>query len=197
MKVLVVFDATNQAEQNLQAALRPSHIRGQETPEFLICVMELLCEGRPLDDYLPEMEGNTKKALELARRYVAEAGLDLFTSLKVLRGMEMDAAQLLADQAEDWEADIIYLALGKRCDACKPPPARGGFLSGLNFFQRPNLKGELVETSPGPVVYNNPEIFPKDVLQRAPCGVQITCHGQTLFSLYLFHSPKSSRISEK
>src|SRR5438309_7547767 len=93
MKMLVVYEKTPQAALNLRLALEMARLTQKavgDKPEMLVCVMELLREDKPLDDYLSEMENSTWAALAQIDQLLEVAGDNLRANVrvKVLRGVE-------------------------------------------------------------------------------------------------------------
>jgi hypothetical protein len=181
MKSLVVFDGTRGAEQNLRLALAAANVSETAAPEVLVCVLQLLREDQPLDDYLADMEQASERAIEAVGRIVGQTGCKAGITLTLLKGMELEAAELIAYQAADWQADQIYLGLDQDCVYCKEEtPRRSNF---FGFFKKPKTtEAQAAELTP--TSYSHQPISIDSLLALATCPLKITCHGEVLFSLY-------------
>jgi hypothetical protein len=190
MKSLVVFDGTRGAEQNLRVALEAanySETGRQNPPEILICILQLLPEDQPLDDHLADMEQASERAIESVGRIVGETPSKAGITLTLLKGMELEAAQLVACQALEWQAGQIYLGLENECTTCQQAkPGRGGFFR-FTGAGRKSKKGPAA-TAPTTELKTVPDslqpIAVADLTALVTCPIKVTCHGEVLFSLY-------------
>lgn len=194
MKMLVVFEKSPQDTLNLRLALEMARFTLKavgDRPELAVCVMELLREDRPLDDYLAEMERTTEDALTRIDAILAEAGDDLRSHIqvKVVRGMELEAAELVAFQAREFQAEIIQLSVSRSCAVCQEQQRHPSGWFGRLFGR----KGQ------GPDETSSPELFPprpvsvNRLAQLTGCRINVTCHGEKLFTLYAHGSKINSR----
>ncbi len=162
--------------------------------ELLVCVVELLREDKPLDDYLGEMDRATRNALRQVEDILDTAGDNLRAKVKVkiLRGMELEVTDLVACQARDWQADLIQLSAGQGCAACRQGSRRGNFSRlfkvVFNFNRRKSVAQELAILSP----YTPKPISLTELLRTTDCRINLTCHGERLFTLYMHHSAVNS-----
>lgn len=195
MKMLVVYEKSPQAALNLRLALEMVRFTWKvvgDKPEILVCIMELLREDRPLDDYLTEMERTTEDALAQVETILYEAGDDLrsIVNVKVVRGMELEAAELVAGQAAEFQAEIIQLSVSQSCAICQQRQSR----------QRSHWPGKIFSRHKLP----QPEVTPQDLYPPKPvslnklaaltgCRINVTCHGEKLFTLYVHGSEINSR----
>lgn len=195
MKMLVVYEKSPQAALNLQLALEMARFTWKavgEKPELLVCLMELLREDRPLDDYLTEMERSTEDDLKEIENALAEVG-DVLKSqvrVKVVRGMELEAAELVASQAAEFQPDLIQLSVSQACAACqqkqsKPKVTWAGKLFSRNRVPQVELS-QPDPSQPKPVSLNR-------LAALTGCRINVTCHGEKLFTLYLHGSEINSR----
>jgi len=196
MKILVVFEKSPQAVLNLRLALEMVRLTWKavgDKPELLVCVLELLREDRPLDDYLAEMERTTEAALAHINDILYRSGDDLrsLVRVKVVRGMELEAAELVAAQAREFEAEVIQLSVSQGCAVCqarqrKEKGGRFGKLFGRNKL--PREQGEPAHDlyPPRPVSLNR-------LAQLTGCRINVTCHGEKLFTLYVHGAEINSR----
>ena len=192
--MLVVFEKTPQAALNFRLALEMARFSQKavgDLPEILVCVLELLREDRPLDDYLGEMEKTTQAALEQIDFMLDQAGDNLreHVQVKVLRGMELEAADLVAYQAREWQAEIIQLTVNEECADCQRRKAKqlnGHWLARL-FGKKAPVRPESQPAYPlKPLSLNR-------LLKLSNCRVNVTCHGEKLFTLYMHGSEVNSR----
>lgn len=194
--MLVVYEKSPQAALNLRLALEMARLTWKavgDKPELLVCVMELLREDRPLDDYLAEMERTTEDALTWIDALLYEAGDDLRSNVrvKVVRGMELEAAEMVAYQAREFEAEIIQLSVSQSCAVCQQQrhKQKGGRFGKL--FSRKSLPEEAEDPEkdlypPRPVSLNR-------LAKLTACRINVTCHGEKLFTLYVHSSEINSR----
>lgn len=199
MKMLVVYEKTPQAALNLRLALEMARLTQKavgDKPEMLVCVMELLREDKPLDDYLAEMENSTGAALAQIDQLLEAAGDNLRSNVrvKVLRGMELEAADLVARQAREWQAALIQLTVDQECASCqqrKHKQPRSGKAS-LGWFSR--LRGKRAAASlESPAPYTTKPVSLNRLLKLTNCRINVTCHGEKLFTLYMHHTEINSR----
>ncbi len=198
MKILVVFDQTGQAEQNLRAAMQMARVTqisiGVET-ELLVCVLELMREDKALDDYLGEMERSTEQALMKIEHILDEAGDNLRpnVSVKVLRGIDLEITDLVAYQARAWQADLIQLSVGEECAICKLQFRERKLPPFFKLFHKVNKRKVTAQSLPPPEAYSPKQISLNDLLYKTQCRINVTCHGERLFTLYMHHSEVKSR----
>lgn len=195
MKMLVVYEKSPQAALNLRLALEMARLTLKavgDKPELLVCVMELLREDRPLDDYLAEMERATEDALARIDAILYQAGDDLRSNVrvKVVRGMELEAAELVADQAREFQAEIIQLSVNKACAVCQQQQhkQKSGWFG--KFFKRRSLPAA---EAPKQDLYPPRPVSLNRLAQLTACRVNVTCHGEKLFTLYVHSSEINSR----
>ena len=195
MKMLVVYEKSPQAALNLQLALEMARFTWKavgDKPEILVCIMELLREDRPLDDYLTEMERATEDALAQVETILVEVGDDLRSSVqvKVVRGMGLEAAELVAGQAAEFRAEIIQLSVSQSCAVCqqRQPRQRGHWLG--KIFSRKRL---LQPEGPPSDLYPPKPVSLNKLAALTGCRINVTCHGEKLFTLYLHGSEINSR----
>ncbi len=197
--MLVVFERGTQAILNLRLALEMARLTQKavgDKPEMLVCVMELLREDKPLDDYLGEMEKSTEAALAQIGEILDAAGHNLRANVqvKVLRGMELEAADMVAHQAQAWQAELIQLSVNQECATCqqrKLKQQRGGRW-GFGWVGR--LHGNrTVASLESPAVYVTKPVSLNRLLKLTGCRINVTCHGEKLFTLFMHHSEVNSR----
>lgn len=214
MKLLAVFDGTNEAELNLRTALKVAYASSSSPPnsqdhsELLIVVLELLREDKPLDDFLGEMEKATAQSLSRAETIVAEAGAGLTTiAIKVLRGMELEAAEVVVQQAKKWKADQIYMSLGEEAasylyaQAALNQQARffSNFANKLRTYfklKSPKKAGVAPDFSFEELAYSARTISVVDFIPIAPCPVKVTYQGEVIFSLHVHRSQAKLKPEE-
>lgn len=187
--MLVVYEKTPQAALNLRLALEMARFSLKavgERPEILVCVLELLREDRPLDDYLGEMEKTTGIALAQIDRLLVAAGDNLRSNVqvKVLRGMELESAEMVAREAQQWGAELIQLTVDRECAECQRRNRQGGWFGRL--FGRKTVAPEGEAYPVKPLSLNR-------LMQLTGCRVNVTCHGEKLFTLYMHGAEVNSR----
>jgi hypothetical protein len=195
MKMLVIFEKSPQAALNLRLALEMARLTWKAVghkPELLVCVMELLREDRPLDDYLAEMERATEDALARIDDILDQAGDNLRPNVrvKVVRGMELEAAELVAYQAREFQAEIIQLSVNRACAACQQHQHQQKSGWPGKIFKRKSLPA-----APAPVqdLYPPRPVSLNTLARLTACRINVTCHGEKLFTLYVHNSEINSR----
>lgn len=202
MKSLVVFDGTSGAEQNLKVALEAANYSktdSQNPPEVLICILQLLPEDQPLDDHLADMERASEHAIETVGRIVGETPSKADITLTLLKGMELEGAELIACQALEWQADQIYLGLDHECTTCRSAkPDRGGLFR-LTKSGRQSKKNQAVIAPVEELKAASPSLKPisvADLMALINCPLKVTCHGEVLFSLYAQPAKVRSQLAD-
>lgn len=194
MKMLVVFEKSPQAALNLRLALEMARLTWKavgDKPELLVCIMELLREDRPLDDYLAEMERTTEDALEQIEAILAQVGDDLRSNVhvKVIRGMELEAAELVAYQSREFEAALIQLSVTQSCAVCQQQQHE----QKEGWFGRIFYRKSLPAPTPVQDLYPPKPVSLNRLAQLTGCRINVTCHGEKLFTLYVHSSEINSR----
>ena len=196
MKMLVVYEKSPQAALNLRLALEMARLTWKavgDKPELLVCIMELLREDRPLDDYLAEMERTTEHSLAQIDAILYYAGDDLRpnVSVKVVRGMELEAAELVAEQARQFQAEIIQMSVNQSCAVCleQQHKQKGGWFGIL--FKREKIQPD--EELPAQDLYPPRPVSLNRLAQLTACRINVTCHGEKLFTMYVHGSEINSR----
>jgi cob(I)alamin adenosyltransferase len=209
MRWLVVYDGVNElkAVQNLQVALqqannfltakiRPTENTGsKEVLELEICILQLLLEEFPLDDYISDMERATAEDLAQVNRVLQEYPYDreqITVAVKVLRGQEKEASSLVAAEAKSRKAERIYLPLEESCWKCqnsrvsRSNPLKTLFTAASWWRRRASKSGQTppAEIRPSQVGI----ISVAELLGQAPCPVYPTCHNEVVFSLQMQRS---------
>ncbi|HEX2911682.1 MAG TPA: hypothetical protein VH186_12805 [Chloroflexia bacterium] len=179
MKTLIVFDGTEQSVQNLQAALN----RTEPEATLKIPILELLPEDAPLDDYLADMEERGLEYYKFIRQTVDQSGFP-DALLEIWQGLEPEATQMVAHRATSWEAELIYVPLGKPCYICQETQYHGK----LGFGH----KKPLEESEPFTALVN-----PNSLSRMVNCPVAVTCHGDTILVLrnYLPESGRAEKFA--
>jgi len=195
MKMLVVFEKSPQAALNLRVALEMARLTWKavgDKPELLVCVMELLREDRPLDDYLAEMERATEDALAHIDDILCQTGDDLrpHVHVKVLRGMELEAAELVAYQAREFQAEIIQLSVNRACAACQQQQQHHKRGWPGKIFRRKSI---AAAQDPAQDLYPPRPVALNRLARLTACRINVTCHGEKLFTLYVHNSEINSR----
>jgi hypothetical protein len=189
-KLLVVFENTEQALQNLLAAIGTAKAENLATGnkvQMRVCILQLLQENLTLDYYLEKVEYSTQRILALVRQTLIQEKMPEAT-LEVLQVMEPGAAQLVAKRAADWGADQIFVSLGKTCEKCLEKKARHLSFFGFRGYVRPQL--EL------PAIIYKQAVDPNDLLKLANCRVTVTCHSQIVISMQQYQ-PRSATQSNR
>lgn len=199
MKLLVVFENTPESKQNLRAALRTARLIQTDKLELKsdmqvrICVLTLLPEDKPLDEYLGKMERDSQVALEEARRIIAEENMPS-AILEVVRGMEPEAAQLIARRANEWETDQIYVSQHQECMECYK--ARLAASSGRRFFGLLHSRVAVQEQELLPPQVYNQKVKADELLNLTGCRIVMTCHGEISMAVQKY-LPKAGRRCER
>jgi len=187
MKILVVFDDTTQAQQNLDLALSAVYSILEDKPELKselemrVSVLTLLPEDKASDAYLLEMEQTGQQILEAARRIVTQSGLPGVT-LELLPGMEPEATWLIANRANEWGADQVYLSLYHECYRCKEQKSRRRARPFFGLFKSP---AQPQTSLPEPA--NPPSLIAQNLINFTGCRVSVTCHGKVIMTLQKRH----------
>jgi hypothetical protein len=194
MRILVVFDVKSGAEQNLRVALQTVNSTEQTEkaiPQILICLLQMLREDKPLDDYLGEMERATSLAFDKIVQIVNEVECEADICLTLLKGMEPEAADLIANEVNEWQADQIFISLNKPCLDCITYSNKSPSLFRIFFKPESNTKKAeaswLLTASTLPLAYVTKPVSFGDLLNKVSCPIRVTCHSEVLFSMYLQH----------
>jgi hypothetical protein len=181
VKYLVVLDGTENAAQNLYCAIKKAlglTVPERENLQFKVAILKLLPEDIPLDDYMVVQERGIQRDLDQVRRRLDRAGLPQ-ASIEVWPGMEAEATLLVAQRACLWQADLLFISLGQPCEECNPLAPRPRRWLGFSRHK---------ETVPAqPLERVNSPIYVKELMEQVNCRVAITCHGQIVMTLYVYH----------
>jgi nucleotide-binding universal stress UspA family protein len=205
MKLLVAFENTPESKQNLRAALRTARLLQTDNPELKpdlqvrVCVLALLREDKPLDEYLGEMERDRRAALEAARQIIAEENMPS-AIIEVVQGMEPESAHLIARRANEWGADQLFVSQSQECSECykaRLAATRGKrkiwFLGLKRSRLYPQLEGDKVQ--PGIKEFNQ-KIRADELLNLSGCRIVLTCHGVVTMAVQKY-LPKAGRHCER
>lgn len=203
MRWLVVYDGVDEvrAIENVNTTLQQAlELASQELsrnkkledaePEVLIeieiCVLQMLLEEFPLDDYLGEMEQATAHDLAQVSQLLQQSQLPKIQSaVKILRGLDKEASHLIAEEARTWKADRIYLPLEEACWQCQKPPVvkHNPLKAFLSRWKQKEGEAQVEDTQKNRTAVSMPAL-----LGLAPCPVYSTCHGEVVFSLHVQRS---------
>ncbi len=188
-RVMVVFDTSPTAMQNLRVALEFIKIEKEKTEnevKLLICIPELLREDKPLDDYLGEMENATRRACDLAQQVLDEAGLTEIRP-EILRETTSKAAQSVAHRAAEWQADQLFINLAKLCSECTDSLSKRP-----RFFSRHRTPVFATAQSG----HCQPLLNTDMLLKLVNCRVTFTCHHQEIMSVRVY-PPHTAKLPSK
>lgn len=200
MKLLVVFDKTPKAEQNLRAALKTTQLIPRDKPELRsslqvrVCVLSLLPEDRPLDSYLGEVEQAEQVALRTARQIIAQEKVEN-VSLELLKGRELEATAMIAQRAKEWQADQIYLSSVRDCFSCKKAGLASTEQAAQRFFR---VFGMNRKTTPTTLIHTNlpglhSSVEISDLLKFSGSQIVLTCHGEVNLAVQKHHAQAATR----
>ena len=189
MRVLLIFDNTDNAEENLRTALCDARMWERADSkarqlEVQVCVLELRYPDLPLDDYLADMERATTHTKKLVRQILDQERFPT-AKIEVLRGVETQINFIVNQVALKQGSERVYLSLAKPCWCCEEAANKISWL-GRFFGHKPP---KAIPTAACPSV----DI--KGLLNSLHCPIVVMCHGEKLMALQL-HRPKTKPYSQ-
>ena len=168
MNILVVFDGTDAAVQNLRAGL--TAMKRDPRAQVRICIPQVLQDAIPSNAAVATMASGTHTAFARARHTLGELNADA-VGFELVPATNVDLADQIAQSAERWQADTIYIALGGACEECQKITRRSRF-----FGRRP-----VAYAPPPPSFVHGMAVT--DLLNAAPCNLSVTCHEDVVMTL--------------
>ena len=184
MRVLMIFDNTDNAEENLRTALIDARMwekAGNEASELevQVGVLELRYPDVPLDDYLADMERATAHTKKLVRQILDQEKFPT-AKIEVLKAVETQVNFMVNQAALRQGSERIYLSLAKPCWCCEEAANHVSWLDRLFGHKQtkaiPTTKCSTLDI--------------KGLLNSLHCPIVVMCHGEKLMALQL-HRPKT------